>query len=313
MSTVRGLSRRWAVGTGALVLVSAAVVGAVPAGASVHLAGVSDPVGASHIHLFPRLAQGAAPVVGALPLGAGIPLQYGGGPVELTNTSYAIFWEPTSGPQPDTGYNGLVSRYFQDIGGSALFGTTTQYYQTVNGPQQNIANVSTLGGTVVDTTPYPDGDLTDADIQAEVARVRSAHGWPAGVGHEFFVYTNPGAITITNYCAYHGSFSSGGSDVLYANMVYGGQPGCAPPSSPNNNLAADGVIDATSHEQWETITDPLVGSGWTAVTGDEGSDQCNHTYGPTDAAGADVTLQGHPYILQLEWSNQPLLFGCVMS
>ncbi len=307
-------ARRFALCTGALALAAAAVGTAVtPASASLPSAGRIVGAVSSHIHTFPRLAKGEAPVIGALPLGLGVPLQYGGGPVEVTNTDYAIFWEPSTGPQVASGYNSLVSRYFQDIGGSALFGTTTQYYQTVNGPQQNIANSSTFGGSFVDTRPYPDGDLTDADIQAEVTHAMAANGWTGGVGHEFFVYTAPGAITLTNFCAYHGSFANAGTDVLYANLLYGNQPGCQPPSSPNNNPAADGVIDATSHEHWETITDPVVGSGWTALTGDEGSDQCNHTYGTTDANGADVTLHSHPYILQLEWSNQPLLFGCVMS
>ncbi|MDP9101436.1 MAG: hypothetical protein M3N21_04730 [Actinomycetota bacterium] len=308
------IARRAALFTGALALAAAAV------GASVTPANASLPGGATitkplstHIHVLPRLTKDEAPVIGALPLGVGVPLQYGGGPVELSNTAYAIFWEPTTGPQVNAGYNGLISRYFQDIGGSALFGTTTQYYQTTNGPQQNITNVSSFGGSYVDTTPYPNGNLTDADIQAEVVRALAAKGWTGGVGHQFFVYTNPGAITLTNFCAYHGSFTHAGTDVLYANLLYGNQVGCQPPSSPNGNPEADGVIDATSHEHWETITDPIVGYGWTAVTGDEGSDQCNHTYGPTDANGADVTLKGHPYILQLEWSNQPLLVGCVMS
>ena len=308
-------ARRLVACAAAVVVCAAGAAAAAPKSSGPVAGGVVASAGkvVSHIHILPRHGTGDAPIVGALPLGVGLPLQYGGGPVEVTNTSYAIFWEPTTGPQVAPGYNALINRYFADISGSALFGTTTQYYQTVNGANQAIQNASTFGGSTVDTTPYPDGDLTDADVQAEVARVMKAKGWTGGIGHEFFIYTNPGAITLTNFCAYHGFFSSGGTDVLYANQLYGNQNGCQPPSSPNGNPAADGVIDATSHEHWETITDPLVGSGWTAFTGDEGSDQCNHTYGPTDASGADVTLHGHPYILQREWSNTPLLFGCVMS
>ncbi|HVB27269.1 MAG TPA: hypothetical protein VNE21_05095 [Mycobacteriales bacterium] len=270
---------------------------------------------AGHVHLM-TLARDGLPTQNRLPLvgGApvGLPLQYGGGNVELTNTNYAIFWEP-SGHTVSPTYNALISRWFDDVGGSALFGTTTQYYQTVNGPQQNIENVSSFGGSWLDTAPYPDANLTDADVQAEVVKALKANGWPTGIGNEFFVYTALGAITISNYCAYHGDFALNGSAVLYANEPYGGQSGCTVPSSPNGDPAADSAIDTTSHEQWETITDPTVGGGWTAADGDEGSDQCNFEFGPTDSSGADVVLHGHPYLVQEEWSNAAEPLGCVMS
>lgn len=255
------------------------------------------------------LAQHALPLLGGGPIG--LPLQYGGGPVEVTNTNYAIFWDPAGSLSAP--YKSLIARYFSDVGGSALFGTTTQYYQTVNGVQQHIRNVAFYGGSYFDKTSFPNANLTDNDIRAAVLRAMKARGWTGGVGHQFFVYTPARAITLTNFCAYHDSFTSGRTTVLYANMLYGGQPGCTTPSSPNGNPAADSVLDSTSHEQWETITDGVVGSGWTALDGEEGSDQCGHTYGPTDAAGADTYLKGHPYILQKEWSNATLLLGCVMS
>lgn len=271
-----------------------------------------------HAHLFPiagaavgSLAprEHALPLIGGAPIG--LPLEYGGGPVEVTNTNYAIFWDPAGALS--SSYTSLIARYFGDVGGSALFGTTTQYYQTVNGSQQNIQNVSTYGGSYVDHTPFPDANLTDNDIRAAVLRATAAKGWTGEVGHEFFVYTPLGAITLSNFCAYHDWFSSGSQTLLYANMLYGGQPGCTVPTSPNNNQPADSVLDSTSHEQWETITDGVVGTGWTALDGEEGSDECGHTYGPTNAAGADTLMNGHPYILQKEWSNAQLLFGCVMS
>ena len=103
----------------------------------------------------------------------------------------------------------------------------------------------------------------------------------------------------------------GGKTALYADEPYGGQSGCAVPSSPNGDPAADSAINTTSHEQWETITDPV--NAWYALDGDEGSDQCNFLFGSTDAGGADVRINGHGYIVQQEWRNSLAPFGCVMS
>ena len=81
----------------------------------------------------------------------------------------------------------------------------------------------------------------------------------------------------------------------------------------NGNPAADSVINTTSHEQWESITDPGTGDGWVAADGDEGSDQCNFEFGAQDSRGADVSMKGDPYIVQEEWSNASSPFGCTMG
>ncbi len=254
--------------------------------------------------------QNRLPLVGSVP--AGLPLQYGGGAVQVTNTTYAIFWEPP-GHASSANYKPLVTRWFQDVGGSALFGTTTQYYQGSGATKQSIQNISTFGGSYVDTDPFPAGGITDAALQAEVTKVIGLKGWPAGNSNQYFVYSGPGGETVSSYCAYHSYVVVNGVKTPYADEPYGGQPGCTTPSSPNGDPAADSIINTTSHEQWETITDPNLGDGWVAASGDEGSDQCNFMFGTADAGGADVRLNGHPYIVQKEWSNASSPFGCVMS
>jgi hypothetical protein len=249
------------------------------------------------------------PLLGGAPVG--LPLQYGGGAVEVTNTSFAIFWEP-AGHTSAPGYQTLIKRWFADVGGSALFNTTTQYYQ---GSNQHIQNVSTFGGSYVDTAPFPAGGITDAALQAEVRKVVAAQGWPTGVGNEVFVYSGPGGEIVSSYCAYHSYITINGQTVAYADEPYGGQSGCTVPASPNGNPAADSAINTTSHEQWESITDPHTGDGWVAPDGDEGSDQCNFEFGTQDSSGADVHLHGNPYIVQQEWSNANGfgLLGCTMG
>ena len=250
------------------------------------------------------------PLVGAAPVG--LPLQYGGGQVELTNTNFAIFWEP-AGHESPASYKSLITRFFNDVGGSPLFDTTTEYYQGSGSPAETIRNVSTFGGAYVDTDPFPAGGITDAALQAEVKKVVALKGWPTGVGNEYFVYSGPGGETVSQYCAYHSYVTIGGQPTPYADEPYGGQSGCEVPGSPNGNPAADSAINTTSHELWETITDPMTGDGWVALTGDEGSDQCNFMFGTQDASGADVYMKGHPYLVQQEWSNASAPVGCTMG
>jgi hypothetical protein len=250
------------------------------------------------------------PLVGAAPVG--LPLQYGGGAVQTTNTTYAIFWEP-AGHASNAGYQPLVTQFLSEIGGTPLFSTTTEYYQGSGATKQAITNTSAFGGSTVDSTPFPAGGVTDADLQAAVQRAIAANKWPVGTNHLYLVYTGPGGETVSSYCAYHGVVSVNGVSTPYADEPYGGQSGCTTPSSPNGNPAADSIINTTSHELWEAITDPNLGDGWTALSGDEGSDECNFMFGPTDAGGADLRVNGHGYVVQTEWRNSQAPFGCVMK
>lgn len=250
------------------------------------------------------------PLIGGAPVG--LPLQYGGGAVQTTNTTFAVFWEP-SGHASNATYKPLVTQFLSEIGGTPLFNTTTEYYQGSGASQQAITNTSHFGGQWVDSTPFPAGGVTEADLQGAVKRAQAANGWPTGTNNLYLVYTGPGGETVSSYCAYHSTVAINGVTTPWANEPYGGQSGCETPSSPNGNPAADSIINTSSHELWEAITDPNLGDGWVALTGDEGSDECNFMFGSTDAGGADIRINGHGYIVQQEWRNSTAPFGCVMS
>ncbi len=232
--------------------------------------------------------------------------------MQTTNTTFAVFWEP-AGHASNATYKPLVTQFLSEVGGTPLFSTTTEYYQGSGATKQTITNTSRFGGQFIDTTPFPAGGVTDADLQASVKRAQAANGWPTGTNNLYLVYTGPGGETVSQYCAYHGITTINGADTPFANEPYGGQSGCTTPSSPNNNPAADSIINTTSHELWEAITDPNLGDGWVATSGDEGSDECNFMFGTTDAGGADLRINGHGYIVQKEWRNTKSPFGCVMS
>jgi PKD repeat protein len=114
------------------------------------------------------------------------------------------------------------------------------------------------------------------------------------------------------YCAYHADFKVGGVETIYANIPFGDIPGCqtgaTPPDHPNAN-SADDTINLISHEQNESITDPLyTPAGWYRDSdGQENGDICYTTYGSSlGGSGAgqwNQSIHGGHYALQSEWSN----------
>lgn len=263
-------------------------------------------------------------------------LNYYGGQVMLTSTTYAIYWIPPGFTVSST-YQSLLNRYFSDVGGSSFYNIMTQYYQDPN--QQHIVNSSGLGGSWVDTRAYPhtgnaSNPLTDADIQAEVVHAASVNGWTPSNSKMFLVFTAKGVESCLDsadctpgtshpvFCAYHGYFVSSSVSYIYANMPYDETWGTSCRSfrrTPNHDIAADSEISTTSHEHFEAVTDlnppplgPIQGTtAWTDSTGYEIGDKCAYNYGSTSGDGHNITMNGHPYIMQLEWSNA--VSGCAKS
>ena len=299
------------------VVVGALIVTAAPAGAA-----------ATGSRVVFATARGVGHARALAALGSGN-LAYHGGKVMKKNLTYAIFWQPAklqtgAASSVSATYDSLLVRYLQDIGGSGLENSTTQYYQVVNGVKQPIANSSAFQGSWVDTSPYPASGcsdpatpgncLTDTQIRAEIKRALTANGWTAGTTKLFFVFTSkgegscvdPSTCAFTYYCAYHSSYTSGGHRVLYANMPYTGtnQAACGAGVSPNNDPDADSTINVTSHEHMEAITDPN-GNAWYDAAGYENGDKCAWTFGSMPYANgtANQSLNGHFYVMQQEWSN----------
>lgn len=191
--------------------------------------------------------------------------------------------------------------------------------------------------------------VTDKDLQEEIERARVAKGleggsWLATLSDIYFVFTPPKvgscfydhqeeaskggnicAFASGGYCGYHSDFESAGEPVppLYANMPdSGNMTGCDSGEHPNSASGVDATLDVVSHEHNETITDPLVSTGWTDVIGQEIGDKCLppetfDVYGDpfNTEAGAlynQIVGSGH-YFLQREWSNSAFSGegGCV--
>jgi len=121
------------------------------------------------------------------------------------------------------------------------------------------------------------------------------------------------------FCAYHSAYFdstvSPNNQIIYSNMPYAAQTAgdpltCDVQSYPNGN-PSDPEISVTSHEHNESITDPF-GTGWwdsnpnDSAYGEENGDMCawdfGNAYGP-DGAQYNETINGHHYLMQLEWDN----------
>ena len=276
---------------------------------------------------------------------AGSDVTYHGGPVLHSSGVFAIFWVPPSYSLPN-GYQSTVTQYFTDVAHDSFltsneFGVDTQYYDVTKGVKKFISYSVVYRGTNVATQPFPASGcpnyvldskagkkssvcLTDAEIQEEVRSVIAGHSLPTGIGNEYFVFTPPGVancktakptksrgcfdpIQQDGYCAYHSHLTTGGHAVLYDVLPYEDSTGvCWSGQSPNGN-PGDSVVNTASHEQNESITDPL-GTGWYDDSGNEIGDKCHLTFGAKISATStgmyNEVINGHGYWLQEIWSNR---------
>jgi hypothetical protein len=263
-------------------------------------------------------------------------LDYGGGPVMPSNTNYAVYWRPSTGPVYPPDYQPGLNLYFEDLahdsgGKQNVDSVATQLNDTAG----QFANYdSHFGGALIDTNPYPANGctraaicLTDAQIQAELKSFVQANGLPHDLTHEYFLLTPPGvescfekagnicsaASTAPYYCAYHGAITLAGGPLVYSNDPYVTDVlGCDDTNHPNGTTSDGALQGGLSHEHVESITDPEPNNAWTdwgSAEGGEIGDKCGSENGPAlgkAANGAEYNqvINGHFYWYQEEWSNQ---------
>jgi hypothetical protein len=261
-------------------------------------------------------------------------ISYQGGPVLNATRTHVIFWAPAgSGLSFDPGYVALVQQFLADVAADSHM-TTNEYavtgeYGDAAGPS---AYASTYAGSVLDTDPLPGNGctepaqtgpgwsdcLTDSQLEDELAHVLSVERLPPGGDNIYLIVTPSGFGSCSDssssacalggprsgYCGYHSSMPSG---TLYAVIPYNAVPGHCQSGNPRpNSSSADPALSSISHEQAETITDPL-GNAWTDASGDEIGDLCLNDYGPalggSGASAWDESINGHHYWLQELYSR----------
>jgi IPT/TIG domain len=264
-------------------------------------------------------------------------LLYHGGPVMTSNTNYTFYWAPSGSPAYPAEYQSGVNQYLEDLaddsgGNQNVDSVATQY---TNASSEAVAYDSHFAGAIVDTDPYPKNGckkaaicLTDAQLQAELKTYITAHALPRDLAHEYFMLTPPGVedcfeasgsecsagTSAPTYCAYHGSFASGGGEIVYANDPFvTGVEGCDDGEHPNNKPSDGALQGGLSHEHNESITDPEL-NAWFGPEGEENGDKCrtfvaSSEFGTPLGKAADGSrynqlINGREYWYQQEWSNE---------
>ena len=282
------------------------------------------------VHILPTLEYAAA--ARETVRAAGVLKYHAGGRIMPNIVIYPIFWAPLTlqNGQPavlTAHYQSVLTQLATDYPANAIDKNNTQYYQNIGGLKTSIAAAGSLGGTYLDTAPYPASGctdsatpgncITDAQIQAEISRVISVNGWLPAINHMFLMFTAQGegscftsastSCAYTAYCAYHGSFGGASTPVIYGNEPYGDLANCqvsgAP--SPNADPEADAAGNVATHEVTEAITDPLL-NAWFSNTGSEIGDLCSFTYGAhtLDGGKANQDWNTHFYLVQEEYDNK---------
>ena len=269
----------------------------------------------------------------------------GNGEIMPTTNTHLIFWLPAGFHYNDSGgdaaYEAAMQRYFQDVGGSQILNTTTQYPGNNGTP----ADTSTYIDSVVDTTAFPHAGtvadpVTQGDLNQEVFNQINAKGWPFGLSDMYFVFLPDNLVDCDNslancnnnaYCAYHTRGWKNGSDTPANDFIWADIPvnrgafttgGCG-----NSNVTGDNQADTTlssvEHEHMEAITDPR-GNAWQDSTGGggENGDKCNRNMGVANSSSTTVNNflgggLGDFFRIQREWSNAaalgPAAEGCAAS
>jgi uncharacterized repeat protein (TIGR01451 family) len=265
-----------------------------------------------------------------------------------TTNTHLIFWLPSgfhySGgttAADDTAYENAMIKYFQDVGGSEILDTATQYCGRNGCPN----DTSTYVDRVIETKAFPHaGTVADpvkqSDLNTEVFNQVNANNWSYGLNDMTFVFLPSGVVDCNNagtscnnnaYCAYHTygyKGSSSDDDKPENTFVWSDIPdnrspqaiaaGCGD-SNVTGNESADTTLSSVEHEHLEAITDPR-GDAWQDSTGGAGEngDKCNRNMGVANASASTTNNflgsgAADKFRIQREWSNAAGGGGCAAS
>src|SRR2546421_3909210 len=251
-------------------------------------------------------------------------IYYHGGPIIYSQNVAAIYWGAApiyqGGPDPATAPTGggaadgsLVGFFLRNLGGSSYFNINTTYFDGTGTHIQNVVTYTQYWASNTNPPPTDMSPVDDAAIQAKVEEGLTNGSLTYDPSTLYAVFTgsgvNLGGGFGTSYCAYHGYFVDGlGRNVKYAAMPYAGQTSAcnALQGSPNDDFAADALINLLAHETEETTTDENL-NAWYDLVGNENADKCAWQFGATYAtpngSQANVKVGGKDFLIQMNWVN----------
>jgi Phosphate-induced protein 1 conserved region len=275
---------------------------------------------AEHVHIMLRKPEPGAKAHGGPGGGGGnTGIFYHGGPVLFNTKVAAIYWAGSriynGGPTPGSTGSGaqdgsLVGFFLRNLGGSPYFNINTTYY---DGAGAHVQNSVTYTQFWADASGPASGTVSDAQVQQEVVAGLNSGALSYDPSTLYVVFSAPtvnlGGGFGTQYCAYHGHFSSGYGDVKYAVLPYdwSDPSGCAwQTTTPNDDPAADTEVNVLAHETEETTTDEDL-NAWYDRRGYENADKCAWTFGTTyttaNGSIANMNLGGKDFLVQRNWVN----------
>ena len=239
----------------------------------------------------------------AQPQASGNTLTYMGGPILDHVKVFTVYWGSNVAFK-GTGSQGLDS-FYQGVVQSNYYDWLIEYKTT---SQPMVGRGSFIGSYAY--TAGATGSIDDSQIQSDLGTLIDSGKLPKPDANTLFaVHFAPG-IDITQggqascqvFCAYHGSFAHGGTNVYYSVVPDQGGScagGCGGDPSTFNNTTS-----VASHELVEATTDPDVGQNdlaWYNNSQGEIGDicnakQCSGTTGKSACPGS--------WVVQLEWSNK---------
>jgi uncharacterized protein with LGFP repeats len=203
----------------------------------------------------------------------------------------------------------MVNQYFIDVSGSDFEGILSQYYDTdSNGTRHYISNTIAVTGSVMDpnfrhSDSCGKNTIVDDSPLGDIAEEIGLEAGGIDGSTIYFVFTPP-HYSVYGYASCSSPPACGGyhayypvNDLIYAVIPYGGGEGTSLcPTNSTDPVQID--INLASHEQFEAITDPDVGSGWNApgAKGEIG-DKCEDGH-----LGIEPTSHSYPFA-QGEFSN----------
>jgi len=273
--------------------------------------------GKAHIHIMLRRPN--PPASAAAGRGHGTGIFYHGGPILYATKVATIYWATglpiyTAGPAAGTGTGAqdgsLVGFFLRNLGGSPYFNINTTYY---DGTGTHVQNIVTYTQFWADANG-PSGTVSDAQVQQKILSGFTSGALTYDASTLYAVFSGPGVNLGggfgTQYCAYHGHFSSTSGDVKYAVMPYDWDDpaGCSAIAGvgPNGDPAADTEVNTLAHETEETTTDGDL-NAWYDRRGYENADKCAWTFGATytttNGSTANMNLGGKDFLIQRNWVN----------
>jgi hypothetical protein len=240
----------------------------------------------------PTFAPSDALSVAGASYGSGLLLDHGG--LEIANAGFqAIFYTSAlASTKGSLNYNNLstqITAFIKAFPDNAKYdGGTNDDYTIIQqyGSHASIAptlavnpaNVASVGNPYIDKKTAV-ASFTDAQVQSYLSGLLTS-GVLAPKSNVIYGIYFPSGMTIctsnsscsgTSFCAYHGHFTYGSTQIKYAAFPYPGS-GC----SISGLAAADILTVIGSHEIREAVTDPgdFGAYAWYDANGYEGDDKC---------------------------------------